>query len=110
MTQPLQRLHALAGHFDVRLQLAKSLSRRIQRDGLLIQQRMEIREQTLGLWNAVGHDDEESRRQTARERRDEGSVGRAGQSGDAQLPRRCGERVEYARERRQAFDSIEQTR
>ena len=87
--QPLERLDALAGDFDVRLRLAEPFARRIERDRRLVDQRVQVGEQPFGLRHAVGDDDEEARRQATRERRDECGVGGAGQPGDAQLARRA---------------------
>ena len=91
--QPLERLDALAGDFDVRLGFAESFARRIERDRRLVEQRVQVGEQALGLRHAVGGDDEKARRKTARERGDERSIRGAGQTGDAQLARR--ERAVY---------------
>jgi hypothetical protein len=51
---------------------------------------VQIGEHALGERHAVGDDDEEACRQSARERGDEGRVGRTGKARGAQLGARCG--------------------
>ena len=88
--KPLERLDALARHLDVRLDLAEPFARRIERDRRLVDQRVQIGEQPLGVRHTIGDDDEKARRQSARERGDERRVGRAGKAGGAQLARGAG--------------------
>ena len=105
---PLERLDALAGDLRVRLGLAESFARRIERDGASVEQRLQVGEPALRLGDAVGGDDEETRRQPARERGDERRVGRSGQAAGFEPRARRGQRVEHARERRQTLDRVEQ--
>jgi hypothetical protein len=96
----LERLDALAGDLDVRLDLAESLTRRIERYRGLVDERVHVGEQSLGEWHAVGDDDEKARREAPGERGDERCVGGSGETRRAQLGARRGKRVEHTRERR----------
>jgi hypothetical protein len=73
-TQPLDRLDALSRNLDVRLDLAEPFARRIERDGRLVDERVQIGEQTLRLRHAVSHDDDEARGKPMGERRHQRGV------------------------------------
>ena len=80
----LQRLDALAGDLEVRLDLAESLPRRIERHRLLlVVQRRQIGEPPFGVGQRFRDDDEESPLAfSPRERGGEGGVAGPGQAGD----------------------------
>ena len=106
--QPLERLDALAGHLHVRLGLAKAFARRVQRNGRVGHERLQIGEPSLGVRDAFGGDDEEARRQPPRERRDQRGVRRPGQSAGDEPRAGRRQRVENSVKSGQTLDGVEQ--
>ena len=80
----LQRLHALAGHLGMRLDLAEAFARRIQRHRDVIDQRLEVGEPSFRVAHLIGDHDDEPLRQRARQRGNEDRIAAAGESADAQ--------------------------
>jgi hypothetical protein len=70
---------------------------------------VQIGEQSLGLRHAVGDDDDEACRQTARERSDECGIGGAVKACRAELISRRRQCVEESVERRKTLDGVQQT-
>jgi hypothetical protein len=71
---------------------------------------VQVGEHPLGLWQAIGNDDQEACREAARERRHDDGIGGAGQASREELTSWRGKRIDEARERGQAFDRVEQGR
>jgi hypothetical protein len=85
----------------VRLGFAETFTRRVQRDRRLIEDRLEVREPSLGLRNPFGDDHEEPCREPLDERGERHRVARADKSANRQALTGCWNRVQDARERRQ---------
>ncbi len=107
--EALERLHALARDLDMRLDLAESFARRIQRGAARAEQRVEIREPALRLGDRRGdHHEHAPRPAAARERGGERGVARAGQPAGGDARARRGERGGEPREHRERVDRVEQ--
>jgi len=72
--EPLERFDALAGDLHVGFRLTEPFARRIERHRRFGEQRLEVGEPSLRFPHAVRGDDEEARRETPRDRRDDGGI------------------------------------
>ena len=72
---PLERLDALARDLGVRLHLAESFARRIERDELLADHRLQVGEPAFGLGQLIGDDGQHPVRRMRGERGHEHRVG-----------------------------------
>jgi hypothetical protein len=69
---------------------------------------VEVREQPLGLRDSIGDDNDEAGGEAAGERSHDDGIGRAGENTVEQRETMRRDRVDQARERRKAFDRVEQ--
>ncbi|WP_434480941.1 hypothetical protein [Gemmatimonas sp.] len=108
-SQLFERLHALTGHFGMRLDLPEAFARRIERHGHVVHERLQIGEPPFGVADLVGDDHHQALRQGARERGHQHRIGRTGEAANTKRPTRTGEGLDYAIESREAGDRVEQT-
>jgi hypothetical protein len=114
--QLIERLDALAGNFEVGLDLAESFARRIEGDHRRaltfahLDERPEVGEPSLGFGDTIADHDEKPSRQPSRERRDRNRVGRTGESADGSPVSARGQRRRQPIESREAIDRVQQCR
>ena len=104
----LQCLDPFARDLRVGLDFAEAFPRRIERDRRIGRQRLQISQPPLGLRNPLGHDHDESARQSPRERGHQHGGRRPGESRERATLARSGECGEHMRERGQPFDRVEE--
>ena len=93
----------------MRLHFAEAFARRVQRDGNLVDERLQVGEPAFGVAQLVGDDHDQPLRKGAREGGDQHGIGATGEAANTKRPTRTGKGLEYAVERRKAGDRVEQT-
>ena len=107
--QFLERFHPFASHFGMRLDLAEAFTRRIERHGDVVDQRLEVGQPAFGVTDLIGDDHHQTLRQRAGEGGHEHRVGRPGESTNAETLTGTGNGLVDSCERGQRLDRIEQS-
>jgi hypothetical protein len=106
----LEGLDALARDLGVRLHFAESFARRIERDELLAEHRLQVGQPAFGFRQLIGDDGQHPVRRMLGERGHEHGVAGAREARDALRPTPGGERAEQPLERRKFREPFDQRR